>query len=150
MEDFTKTLNSLGKDAIKSAKKLKNMASISIDISSEEDKRKGYFAKLGKLYYEKHADCPDEELAKLCEKIKKSDERLAELRLSLSHEKGLTRCDGCSAEIKADSVFCPYCGKETEFKAESEPKKSEVLCPNCGEKLSDDMSFCSKCGEKLQ
>lgn len=150
MEDFTKTLNNLGQDAIKSAKKLKNIAMLNIDIASEEDKRKNSYTALGKLYYETHAACPDGALAAVCEQIKKSDERIAELKSKLSKVKGMERCDGCGAEIKSDAIFCPYCGKETDFKAGNEPPKSETVCPKCGEKMSDDMSYCPKCGEKLQ
>lgn len=149
MEDFTKTLNNLGQDALKNAKKLKNIALLNIDIASEEDKQKNNFTALGKLYYETHAVCPDGALAEICAQIKKSDEKIAELKSKLSKVKGMERCDGCGAEIKTDSVFCPYCGKETDFKVETEAPKSETVCPHCGEKMSDDMSYCAKCGAKI-
>ncbi len=147
MEEFAKTLNNLGQDAIKGAKKLKDIAAVNIEIAQEEDKRKNNFIAMGKLYYEMYADKPEDAFIEICKLIEKSDEKIALLKQKLSTLKGLKKCGGCNTEIKADSVFCPYCGKETDFKSES---TDSTKCALCGEKLAEGASYCSKCGNKLQ
>ena len=116
MDEIRKKLTELGQDAFRNAKKIKDTASLSIDIATEEDRLKSYYSALGKLYYKLHSDSPEEALAEKCSVIEKSEKRLCQMRKQLAAYKGVERCDGCGKEIKNDSVFCPYCGKETTIK----------------------------------
>lgn len=43
--------------------------------------------------------------------------------------------------VTFDIEFCPHCGEEIHYVANT--------CPECGEELSDDASYCPNCGEAV-
>ncbi len=52
-------------------------------------------------------------------------------------------CRACKKEIRDDSVFCKYCGRDVQKDAE------RAFCTSCGNKINDDSNFCSNCGAKI-
>ena len=52
------------------------------------------------------------------------------------------KCYHCSADIPADSRFCPACGKQPQPPGGS-------FCPACGAGTPEGQSFCAKCGTTL-
>ena len=112
MDEIKRKLSDLGHDALREARKIKDTASLAIDIASEEDRLKSHYIELGKLYYKLHASAPEDALAEKCNIIEKSEKRLCQMRKQLSAYRGVSRCEGCGKEIKGNAVFCPHCGKE--------------------------------------
>ncbi|MBQ9922321.1 MAG: hypothetical protein IJO52_09040 [Clostridia bacterium] len=112
MDEIKRKLSDLGHDALREARKIKDTASLAIDIAAEEDRLKSHYIALGKLYYKLHAADPEEAMAEKCNTVEKSEKKLCHMRKQLSAYRGVARCEGCGKEIKGDTVFCPYCGKE--------------------------------------
>lgn len=52
----------------------------------------------------------------------------------------ILKCDKCGRELKDDSAFCEFCGKEVDGK-----KKCE-----CGAVNDEEAEFCTSCGKKLK
>ena len=50
-------------------------------------------------------------------------------------------CNSCKCKIKANSNFCPHCGK---------PQAKVLFCKNCGNKFESSENFCSECGNKRE
>ncbi len=49
-------------------------------------------------------------------------------------------CPKCSAQINANSKFCPECGEKLPIKK---------FCTECGAEINEKAKFCSQCGNKL-
>ncbi len=49
-------------------------------------------------------------------------------------------CPNCSAQIPANSKFCPQCGTKLGGK---------IICPNCKAEVPEGSKFCPNCGAKL-
>lgn len=112
MDEIKRKLSDFGHDALREAIKIKDAASLTIDIATEDDKLKSHYVALGKLYFKLYGDSPDMALEEKCNEIKRSETRLRSMRKQLAAYRGVARCEGCGKEIKGNAVFCPYCGKE--------------------------------------
>ena len=58
---------------------------------------------------------------------------------------GKRTCEFCGAEMGAQAVVCPSCGKTTTAK---DPTKK--FCKHCGAPIDKDCVVCSKCGKQVE
>jgi len=62
----------------------------------------------------------------------------------------LIGCVSCGFKMKANSQFCPNCGKETDWIEKVEPSSLDYFCSNCESKLSFGQDPCPSCGSKIK
>ncbi len=98
MDDYMKEISKVVEIAIDKAKELGGTAKLHALIKAEEAKKQEQYYRLGKKYYQLFADTPEKDLSVYVDKLKKCDEKIAELKEELKKDEGDTYRD---AEPKA-------------------------------------------------
>lgn len=91
-------------------------------IYEEEKKISKAKTLLGELAYKKYLTSgivEDEEMEKLCQKIRKHYEILESYKEDGAKLRNEKCCSSCGKSIAKDAVFCSYCGARCENKEES-------------------------------
>jgi hypothetical protein len=89
IEKIGDTITAKGKEAADKAKELAEIANLKSQISTCEDIVKKNYMEIGKIYYEKYADTPEEDLEKQCRSIKNARHGIDELNKKINEIKGL-------------------------------------------------------------
>ena len=88
MDDYMKEITRFVENAIDKAKELGGAAKLHAMIKAEEAKKMEQYYRLGRKYYQLFGDTPDKALHLYVEKLKASDERIADLKEELNKENG--------------------------------------------------------------
>lgn len=150
-------LASTGKDVSDKAKEAAAIAKLKTQISMEEGKLRGFYAELGKAFYE---NPEDENIEAYKDSITAVKELIAGYEKELADMKGLKTCSNCGATMAKEVLFCSKCGAKNEVSEEpaSEPAEEaesaeeapkRKVCPVCEAEVTEDMAFCEVCGTKL-
>jgi hypothetical protein len=89
IEKIGDTITSKGKEAADKAKELAEIANLKSQISTCEDIVKKNYMEIGKIYYEKYEDIPEEDFEKQCRNIKNARHGIDELNKKIAEIKGL-------------------------------------------------------------
>lgn len=148
-ENIGKKITSVSQDAVRKTKDFADTAKLNSMISDEDKYINNCYTKLGKMYFEKYSDSPDEEFIGIIDSIKAAEVRKSEHRKKIEIMKendysfsGNKICRVCGAVLPPDSMFCVSCGSKIEEQQESVTKK----CISCGKEIGIDVKFCSYCG----
>jgi predicted RNase H-like nuclease (RuvC/YqgF family) len=141
LDDLKKTVS----DTTQGAKNLAETAKLNSRVNDLEKKNNAIFAEIGKKYYEKTKDKPDEELASLYVNLEENSKTIDKLKTEIRELKGIVLCPNCGAESKNGEKFCIQCGARVR---EDEPQETEPerFCATCGEQLEPGANVCPKCG----
>ena len=110
--EFWEELKQLGKDALDKTVETADVAQLSVSVKEQEHKLEKAYAKLGRLYYERHAADPEAELKAACAEAEQLQKAIADLQIKIKQTKGLKVCAGCGAEITEGGRFCMRCGRK--------------------------------------
>lgn len=83
------TITTTGKVVADKAKEMAEIASLKSQIGTCEDVIKKNYAEIGRMYYEKFGECPDELFAKQCRAIKNAQNGVSELEKKIKDKKGI-------------------------------------------------------------
>ena len=150
-ENIGKKITSVSQDAVRKTKDFADTAKLNSMISDEDKYINNCYTQLGKMYFEKYSDSPEEDFIGIIDSIKAAEVRKAEHRKKIETMKvneydsyGNKICRVCGAVLPPDSMFCVSCGSKVE---EQKPSESNMKkCISCGREIGSDMKFCSYCG----
>lgn len=110
------------------------------------------YLKLGKTYYESHADDHQTEYEESLTAIRDVHAEIAKCRQQVEEIENRRRCPTCGAELVEGSKFCNICGaKLSDPPGEAAGQGQEpILCPQCKAVLSPEDIFCTSCGADLR
>lgn len=103
VKKFGKNITEKGKDVIEITK-------LNSQISSEKDKIKDIFVKIGEEVYNAYAAGQGSAHDELCGQIKEIEDKINELTAKVLELKNATKCPNCGAEVTKDTAFCSKCG----------------------------------------
>lgn len=146
-DNIGKTLSNAGQTIAQKSKDVVDTAKLNSSINDEQKKITAAYEKIGKLYVERHSDCPEPEFVEYFDAIKASEDVIAECQQKLKDLKGVTICPACGKEVDNDAMFCPNCGNRMHTE---KPKVQEPTCPNCGAVLTPGSKFCTSCGVAVE
>lgn len=135
-----------GREFMKSARAASETSSLNNIIKAEKIKIDTNFKMMGKLYFDKYGDSPDEEFSDAINSIKASMEKINETNDEIEKIRRRNCCPNCGNRFKSDAVFCSKCGTRVR---EEEKEPVVIICQSCGHKLEEDALFCDSCGIKL-
>ncbi len=108
------------------------------------------YSALGRIYYEAHADDPEEAFRGHVETIRTAKKRAEIYTELVSRMRGVRTCPNpaCRAEVPSSSAFCNLCG--TKIPAPEPLFDGEnVYCDVCGSPMQAGRKFCTNCGAPL-
>ncbi len=113
-------------------------------ICAEEARIDTLYIKLGRAYFESHANSEESEFAEILNELRYAHNTLKGYIEQDKKERGIVSCERCGADIDADSVFCSSCGAR---KISKLPR--EIICTLCGNMAKEGQTFCTKCGARI-
>ncbi len=129
MSDFFKkigdTLSETGKTVGEKTKQVGNAAKLNARIISAERSVSENYTIIGKYYYDKYKNEPEEEIAETVNAVTASLEAIESCKNQLLTLKGLVKCQNCGNECPAGNAFCGKCGAAIE-KPEPVPEDTDV------------------------
>ncbi|MCD8217914.1 MAG: zinc ribbon domain-containing protein [Clostridiales bacterium] len=144
-----KKIQKTGQDALEKTKGVAETAKLNAVISDLEKEINTTFSDLGKAYYNKHAQNPEDQ--ELLPYFRKIEDRMAQIqrnRDKIRALKGLTKCIHCGQDIELNAVFCNHCGQRQVEAANVGQTVSR--CPNCGAPIAAGQLFCTGCGQRVE
>ncbi|MCD8150918.1 MAG: zinc ribbon domain-containing protein [Clostridiales bacterium] len=144
-----KRIQKTGQDALEKTKGAAETARLNAAISDLEKEINTTFADLGRAYYNKHAQNPEDQ--ELLPYFRKVEDRMAQIQANrdkIRALKGLTKCIHCGQDIEINAVFCNHCGQRQVEAANVGQTGSR--CPNCGAPVAAGQLFCTGCGQRVE
>ncbi len=146
-----KKISGKTKELSQKAKIMSETNSLNNIVKGEECKIEFQYKTIGKLYFEKFAENPDEDFVEAIETIKASMEKIEETKAEIIKIKSRFNCPNCGAPFKNDAAFCSKCGSKLPEIEEPQPAIPENAqkCDKCGNILKKEAIFCNACGNRL-
>jgi hypothetical protein len=112
-DNFRDKVMGATRSAVKASSEFIEVTKINLSIKSEEDKAKEIMFEIGKVIFEsyKEGKALEAELSMKCDSIIESESKITEMKNKIMEIKNIRKCDGCGAEIDAESSYCHKCGK---------------------------------------
>ena len=147
------TLSSFGNDVSNKTKSMVEVTNLNGQLKNCEDSLREYYREIGKAYYEKTKDAPEEDMIPFFNKVKEAEEAIDHLEASIRRAKGTKICQNCKTEVSLDTVFCPNCGSKVDDVPVDNTVTEAVLgkkCAKCGADMKPGAAFCVSCGAKVE
>jgi Zn finger protein HypA/HybF involved in hydrogenase expression len=103
VKKLTKNVADKGKEAIEITK-------LNSQVSTEKDKMKDIFAKIGEQVYAAYKNGEDRGFGDSCLMLQEIDAKVDEIKAKLMEIKDSAKCPACGAEVSKEVAFCPKCG----------------------------------------
>jgi hypothetical protein len=117
--DIGKKLSQTGQDAVKRTKDMFEAGKLNSQVNAEKRRIAGLYQQIGKVYFERFSENPDERAAGMCAEIKESRRKIAEWQAEINVLKGIAECPACGFENAINANFCSSCGAPMAKKDES-------------------------------
>lgn len=143
-DEIGKKVSQVGAETVKMTKELSETAKLNSAINAAENTINTVYANIGKLYYEKNIENPDEMYAEMFASIEAQKQIIQRNKDQLRIIKNVNVCENCNAEVAMGVAFCPNCGSKIKRFVPAGMK----VCTACGELMELDSKFCIKCGAK--
>lgn len=150
LDDLGKTITNKSQDVAKKAKDITEVTRLNSQISSERKIIDSCYLEIGKLYYQRHQESPEQCFAEYIEKIHQSERNIEQWNEEIVRIKKLRKCVNCGADIPADALFCNVCGAKNELPSSAPAQSGGDFCPKCGTSIGADAVFCPNCGTKVR
>ena len=109
-EKIGNTITNKSKELARKAKTVSETSSLNNIIRTEERKIDIHYKMMGKIYFEKFGNSPDEEFLSSVEAINMSMAKIEETKNEITKIKNRNCCPVCGAHFKIDAIFCSKCG----------------------------------------
>ncbi len=149
VSDFGKKISNKTKEISQKAKVMSETNSLNNIIKGEECKIDFQYKTIGKLYFEKFGENPDDDFTEAIETIKASMQKIDETKQEITKIRSRFNCPECGEPFKSDALFCSKCGAKLPEKEEAKIPADAKKCEKCGNLLKKDALFCNLCGNKL-
>ncbi len=146
LDDLGKKISQTSQDVVQKTKDTAEILKLNSTISDEEKKLNNLYLQIGKIYYEKYKENPDDSLAALIDSVAQTQTRLYNLGEQVKRLKGMVSCQNCGAAVPYGAPFCSACGSK--MNVHQQPLSNR--CASCGTALSPDAAFCNVCGTKVE
>lgn len=148
-DNLSRRASAASSKAIQKTKDFSDIARLNSQISEEENHKSDSFYKMGRLYYELHANDCEEDFKVLVSSIAESDSKISDLKRQIDVLKGIRRCDRCGAELEKGAAFCSNCGVPVP-KAPVVLPEGKVTCGSCGAAVTKGNRYCTACGKPIE
>ncbi|NSW89623.1 MAG: zinc-ribbon domain-containing protein [Firmicutes bacterium] len=154
-DNLSKKVSEAAQAAAKKSTELVEITKLNMNISSEEDKIKKLYIKIGESIYAKFCSGLqiDPDFINDCEEIKSHLEAIKGLKAKIMEIKNIKLCTSCGTEIDRNVMFCPKCGAKQEQGAQAAGGQGSssvsTFCTKCGASVVPGAAFCPSCGNKL-
>ena len=139
LKKISDTISETGKTVGEKTKQVGNSAKLNAKIIASERSISENYVILGKYYYDKYKDNPDEEIAETVNAITASADAIEEMKSQILAIKGLVKCQSCGAACPVDDDYCGKCGAKL-IKPEPPVEEIETEEPAEIEEAADDTS----------
>lgn len=109
LDDVLKSVQRAGKQAVKKAGEVKDLAKLNMEVRSKEDFIERQYAEIGRRVYETEKDSDSTAFEEVF-LITRTYEEIEEIRKEIAQVKGMIKCEACGADIDPDVSYCPVCG----------------------------------------
>ncbi|MGN0375766.1 MAG: zinc ribbon domain-containing protein [Butyrivibrio sp.] len=120
---------------------------IARDFQASQVRANEIYNAIGKAYYAKAKDNPDEEFRQLfadMDTVLKQQEQMETRRKFLN---GIVVCSKCKSENNVALSFCANCGTLLPHRQVAS-NDGQLRCTNCGNIIQPGQAFCGNCGTK--
>lgn len=134
---IAKSVGDTAKNAAKKSEDAVEKTKLSMAISSEEEKIKEYYNRLGQIVFDKieKGEIEDSDLSIIYSDILNSKNIIENTKLRILELKNIKVCSKCGNKVKLDVAFCPKCGTKIENPVTSENDENnetkEDGCTGC-------------------
>lgn len=146
-----KKLSQAGQDVAQSTKNFAAINKLNNLITEEQEKIKGCYSEIGRIYFESFAETPEECLVELVSAVKMSLSEIEKYNEQIKEIKGITNCPSCGAEVPYTSAFCNSCGTKMPVRVKEEViPEGSIKCQKCSNILPEGFKFCTFCGAAIK
>lgn len=152
-KDLGHKISDKSRELSQKARVMSEMSSLNNIIRNEESRIDFQYKEIGKKYFEKYGDSPEEGFREAFEQINECRQKIEQTQAEITKLKTRFNCPNCGAPFKHDSLFCAKCGTklpEREEGAAGNIPDGAQRCPKCNNILKGDALFCNECGTKLE
>ena len=148
-EDLGRKISETSQSAAQKTKNLAETTKLNGQVNDLTKSLAAYYQEIGKVYYEKTKENPDEEFAGLFNQIQETEAKIEETKEQIRVIKGISICPNCNAEVPLGQKFCSNCGNQIRTEEQIMEAEGKKVCPLCGAEAKEGQKFCSKCGGQL-
>lgn len=125
-EKISKTISDTSKVVTEKTKQVGEVAKLNAKIVSSEHTISENYTILGKFYYDKYKDNPDEGAIVAVNSITAANDAIAEMKAQLLSIRGAVACQSCGCECPIEDSYCGKCGALLE-KPEPPVNEEEIV-----------------------
>ncbi len=107
---FFDDVKKLGKNVAEKGKDAIEITKLNSQISSEKDKMKDLYSKIGEQVFINFKNGNDQGFGEWCVQIQELEAKVEELKNKVMEIKDSSKCPACGAEVSKETAFCPKCG----------------------------------------
>ncbi|MBQ8280876.1 MAG: zinc ribbon domain-containing protein [Lachnospiraceae bacterium] len=148
-EDLGRKISETSQSAAQKTKNLAEVTKLNGQVSDLNKSITSFYVEIGKMYYDKTKEAPEEEFAGLFAQITEAEAKIEETKEQIRVIKGIAVCPNCNAEVPMGQKFCSNCGNQIRTEAQVAEEAGKKVCSVCGAEANADQKFCSKCGGQL-
>ncbi len=151
-DDLGKKITQTGQGVVQKTKDTAETIKLNGMISDEEKNIVNFYAEIGRLYFELHADSYEPAFEHMISGIKEAKAKTENYAEQVKKLKGVFNCPNCGGEVSYGASFCSSCGAKMNVQnSVDRADNSDVRhCVGCGAPLNPGMAFCTNCGTKVE
>ena len=141
-DDLSKSIDKTGRTIASKASGIVDSTKLSHQISQEERAMDEVYRQIGIAYFSLYGNAPAEQLAPMCDEIRRKMELLASLRHQELTASGKRLCQNCGCEC---DMYQPYCYSCSAPLPHVTPPGMRP-CPTCSQDIPEESLYCPACG----
>ena len=150
LDALGKKLTQTGQEVVQKTKDTAEVLKYNGMISDEERRIHEFYAQIGKLYVDLHADSYETAFTEMIAGINEANAKISEYKEHIIQVKGVFICPNCGEELPINVAFCSACGTKIEKQDTTVQNNNTRYCQDCGAPLQEGYVFCINCGAKYE